>query len=194
MLTLTGPAEAGKSTLLKNFQLLFAPKAFQAEADVWRAVVHLDVVRAVNFVLAAISNPPPTSLNVVGRGQSQPSGRVPADHLRALRMRLSPLRQVELILHKRICGDSPVSSPTISSSLDPPGRPSSRAPETSIRARPGWKALSEIKRPTSPVQDDLQGSRQIIDACKEDIVALWNDPTVQSLMRDRTVALTDYHA
>jgi hypothetical protein len=35
-LAVAGQAESGKSTLLKNFQLQFTPKAFNAEAEAWR--------------------------------------------------------------------------------------------------------------------------------------------------------------
>ena len=46
-----GQSESGKSTILKQFQLFFAPKAFRVEAEAWRAVIHLNLVRSVNFIL-----------------------------------------------------------------------------------------------------------------------------------------------
>ena len=51
-----GQSESGKSTMLKNFQLYFTPKALQAETDAWRAVIHLNLVRSVNFVLDVLSS------------------------------------------------------------------------------------------------------------------------------------------
>ncbi|KIP02960.1 hypothetical protein PHLGIDRAFT_111453 [Phlebiopsis gigantea 11061_1 CR5-6] len=164
-LLLLGQSEAGKSTLLKNFQLLFAPKAFHAEAEAWRAVIHLNLVRAVNFIL---------SHEHLRRQDS-------AESLRHLRMRLSPLRQVELILHRRLCVDS--ASPS-----DAP-----RSPDLSVRVRSGWKGLARIGRPTSMThQDELQNARQIIDACRDDICAMWADDAVQAGLRGQSVVLEDH--
>ncbi|KAI0674729.1 G-alpha-domain-containing protein [Trametes maxima] len=65
-LLLLGQSESGKSTTLKNFQLAFAPKAWRAERASWRAVIQLNLVRSVNFILDALSQemaktPNPTS-------------------------------------------------------------------------------------------------------------------------------------
>ncbi|KAI0344756.1 G-alpha-domain-containing protein [Trametopsis cervina] len=204
-LLLLGQSEAGKSTLLKNFQLLFAPAAFEAEAEAWRAVIHYNLVRAVNFIVEVLGTPaPPASdtSSTVSRSLSSmsnySSGRIgTADRVRALRMRLSPLRQVELMLHERI---SPESSSTSSTacvgSLDdfnPPRKSFERSLDTSIRARPGWKALSRLRRPTSTTQDELLNSRQVIDACRDDIVALWTDQSVREELSKRDTKLEDYH-
>ncbi|THH01144.1 hypothetical protein EW026_g1508 [Hermanssonia centrifuga] len=70
---LLGQSEAGKSTLLKNFQLHFAPKAFEADGEAWRAVIHLNLVRAVNFILEALATsppPPPPSVTTESDGVS----------------------------------------------------------------------------------------------------------------------------
>ncbi|KAI0812622.1 G-protein alpha subunit [Irpex lacteus] len=191
-LLLLGQAEAGKSTLLKNFQLLFAPKAFQAEAEAWRAVIHLNLVRAVNFILEVLSTPSSMSNHSIRHAGSDP--------VRTLRMRLSPLRQVEIILQGRIAPEAQPHSPVVgansSSSDDFNSRSSieSKALETSLRARPGWKALARLKRPTSSTQDELQDSRQVLDACRDDIVALWAEKAVHEDLRRRSVVLDDSHS
>lgn len=51
---LTGQSESGKSTTLKNFQLMNSPKTFKEERLSWRAVVQLNVVRSVRLILDAI--------------------------------------------------------------------------------------------------------------------------------------------
>ncbi|KAI0093160.1 guanine nucleotide binding protein, alpha subunit [Irpex rosettiformis] len=204
-LLLLGQAEAGKSTLLKNFQLLFAPKAFQAETEAWRAVIHLNLVRAVNFILEVFSTPYSTEShsNLNNRSQSSLSNHsarhVLSDPVRTLRMRLSPLRQVEIILHGRIAPESQPHSPVpgssnsssddfnsdLRSSLDV------RLFDTSLRARAGWKALARLKRPTSTTQDELQDARQVLDACRDDIIALWTNAIVQEELRKRAIILDD---
>jgi hypothetical protein len=198
----TGQSEAGKSTLLKNFQLHFAPKAFHAEAEAWRAVIHLNLVRAVNYILeilqvsgstvstvasSSLSYRSTSSLSTVSSGSRQAN----ADSLRGLKIRLSPLRQVELILHRRICVDSAPGSATRN---DQPDRgPSSRA-ELSVKVRSGWKALARVRRPTSSThQDELQDTRQIIDACRDDIIALWADDAVQAGLREGKITLEDHY-
>jgi guanine nucleotide-binding protein G(i) subunit alpha len=197
-----GQSGAGKSTLLKNFQLLFAPKAFEAEAEAWRAVVHYNLVRAVNFILEvlspsssdATSSPVTRSQSSLSHHSSSKPSQSSLDPVRAIRMRLSPLRQVELILHARIA-HSPGAPSDGSDNFNAYALPSAdgRPLETSLRARSGWKALARLKRPTSSTQDDLQDIRQVLDACNDDIVALWLDMQVHEELRKRLVILEDSH-
>lgn len=55
-LLLLGQAESGKSTTLKNFQLHFTPRKFKADAEAWRTVIHLNLLRSVNYVLDLLSS------------------------------------------------------------------------------------------------------------------------------------------
>jgi len=55
-LLLLGQSESGKSTTLKNFQLTFAPQAWQAERASWRAVIQLNLVRSVNVILDVLAD------------------------------------------------------------------------------------------------------------------------------------------
>ncbi|KAJ3551512.1 hypothetical protein NM688_g4660 [Phlebia brevispora] len=195
-LLLLGQAEAGKSTLLKNFQLQFAPKAFHADADAWRAVIHLNLVRAVNLILELLTTPPVSYTGGVNRSVSSLSnyhGRQPtSDPLRHLRMRLSPLRQVELLLQKRLCSDTPTG--LCSPNIDIYQSATVRPPDVTVRAKSGWKALAKLQRPTSSTSqhDELHDARQIIEACKDDIVALWQHEVVHMGLKERDVALEDH--
>lgn len=110
-------------------------------------------------------------------------------------MRLSPLRQVELILHKRLGVDSSSGSSIRSDQLERilSSSSSSRQPDLTVKVRSGWKALARIQRPTSSAnQDELQDTRQIIDACRDDIIALWADEAVQVGLRERKIDLEDH--
>lgn len=103
-------------------------------------------------------------------------------------MRLSPLRQVELILHRRICVESAPSSSLLNEQSD------LQQPDMTLRVRSGWKALGRVRRPSSAShQDELQDTRQIIDACRDDIQALWANETVQAGLRGRTIVLEDHY-
>ncbi|KAJ3722278.1 guanine nucleotide binding protein, alpha subunit [Lentinula raphanica] len=52
---LLGQSESGKSTTLKQFQLLHTPSAFHAERIAWRAVIYLNLVRSVRRILDVLS-------------------------------------------------------------------------------------------------------------------------------------------
>ncbi|KAE9395158.1 G-alpha-domain-containing protein [Gymnopus androsaceus JB14] len=52
---LLGQSESGKSTTLKQFQLLHTPFAFHTERIAWRAVIYLNLLRSVRRILDALS-------------------------------------------------------------------------------------------------------------------------------------------
>ncbi|KAI0370109.1 G-alpha-domain-containing protein [Pilatotrama ljubarskyi] len=52
---LLGQSESGKSTTLKQFQLLHAPAAFSQERLAWRFVIYLNLVRSIRRILEAIA-------------------------------------------------------------------------------------------------------------------------------------------
>ncbi|KZT02234.1 G-alpha-domain-containing protein [Laetiporus sulphureus 93-53] len=58
---LLGQSESGKSTTLKQFQLLHTPAAFHAERIAWRFVIYLNLVRSIRRILEAISPEPETA-------------------------------------------------------------------------------------------------------------------------------------
>ncbi|KAI0360554.1 G-alpha-domain-containing protein [Trametes cingulata] len=117
----------GKSTTLKNFQLMNTPKAFRAESASWRAVVQLNVVRSIRVILEAMTeaqayhattySSPNTPIrthapdlfhsasgsSLRGHHQQQQSQQptLTADHLK-LKLRLSPLIQVEEALLRKL--------------------------------------------------------------------------------------------
>ncbi|KIP03833.1 hypothetical protein PHLGIDRAFT_110379 [Phlebiopsis gigantea 11061_1 CR5-6] len=51
---LLGQSESGKSTTLKQFQLLHTPAAFNSERIAWRFVIYLNLLRSVRRILDAI--------------------------------------------------------------------------------------------------------------------------------------------
>ncbi|OAX38683.1 G-alpha-domain-containing protein [Rhizopogon vinicolor AM-OR11-026] len=52
---LLGQSESGKSTTLKQFQLVHATAAFHADRIAWRAVIYLNLVRSIRRILDAVS-------------------------------------------------------------------------------------------------------------------------------------------
>lgn len=195
----SGQAESGKSTVLKNFQLHFAPEAFHAESEAWRAVIHLNLIRSVNFILDLLPGGP-SSLHSSLHGESsshhsrQLSENALLDDslLRHFRVRLSPLRQVELILVQRLSADDPSRAAVNVEEAMPWYY--GRASEVSIRGGSGWKALLRRKWNTSQAAtrpDELDKARQILHACRQDIAELWGHPDVQHGLEAEGVVLRD---
>ncbi|KAI6155201.1 guanine nucleotide binding protein, alpha subunit [Pisolithus tinctorius] len=53
-LLLLGQAESGKSTLQKQFQLMYSPASLESERISWRTVVYFNVVRSIKKILATL--------------------------------------------------------------------------------------------------------------------------------------------
>ena len=228
----TGQAESGKSTILRNFQLKFAPAAFHAEAEAWRAVIDLNLVRSVTFLLNLLEESSPTSPSpspstapdAAGSSASSgdaeirptsPSGtkimplRRLTDDLRRLRVSLSPLRSIEECLARFISPEHyPRHLSRAGSSSNKGSRnggnptaalPTERAFEVSVRSGSRWKTLFKgsgggggggaMSKARSQEYEEVQNARHVIEACREDIVTLWNHPAVRASLADQSVAL-----
>ncbi|KAI1798059.1 G-protein alpha subunit [Ganoderma leucocontextum] len=221
-LLLLGQSESGKSTLLKNFQMHFTPKALRAESNAWRAVIHLNLVRSVNFIIDLLTNTAgshPTSNSTtyqphgrpqapVGDGASTTSSYTsnshlnqhhhtshtpqPSSEIRRYKLSLSPLRQVEKILARQLSMNETesIAGPSSPRLL---GHPS----EVVVRGGRGWKSLLKLKSPDGPQQPKsnadsaLENARQILDACRGDVIALWTNESVQASLREEGVVLRE---
>jgi guanine nucleotide-binding protein subunit alpha len=53
-LLLLGQAESGKSTLQKQFQLMYSPASLESERMSWRTVVYFNVVRSIKQILTTL--------------------------------------------------------------------------------------------------------------------------------------------
>jgi hypothetical protein len=180
---------------LRNFQLKYAPAAFNAEADAWRIIIDLNLVRSVTFLLSLLGEgdsggSSPRSPSDANAGPTAPSGRelVPLQHLtddlRRLRVSLSPLKRIEQSLSRFISPDNPRSA----------SLPTERAFEVSVRSGSRWKTLFRRNGgSTSSVanhgQEEVQNARSVIEACREDMISLWNHPAVRASLAEQSVAL-----
>ncbi|KAH9990976.1 guanine nucleotide binding protein, alpha subunit [Russula compacta] len=245
---LLGQAESGKSTILRNFQLQYAPTAFHAEAAAWRAVIDLNLVRSVNFLLNLLEEgspgpgPGPSSssgvgssnINVNNCGGSSSADMRPlspsstklmplqrlTDDLRRLRMSLSPLRSIEESLTRFISPDYPRqigvgararggsgsgdsdgdgSGSSSSGNTSPAALLTERAFEVSVRSGSRWKTLFKgsgkdgsggvASKASTQGMEELKNARRVIEACREDMVALWNHPAVRASLAEQKVSL-----
>ena len=185
---------------MRNFQLKYSPAAFNAEAEAWRTIIDLNLVRSVTFLLSLLgegdsssnTSSSPRGPSDADAGPIAPSGGklVPLQHLtddlRRLRVSLSPLKRIEQSLSRFISPDNPRSG----------SLPTERAFEVSVRSGSRWKTLFRrngggggTSSATNHGQEEVQNARSVIEACREDIVALWNHPAVRASLAEQSVAL-----
>jgi len=200
-LLLLGQSESGKSTTLKNFQLIYEPKAFKAERASWRAVIQLNVVRSIHLILGAITHAQAAS-------QSLSSDDSPDDlpqlnpELWTVKMRLAPLLQVEQVLARRLTPlDSGESEPTqLDLSYAEPSRNVLR--ELAVNSTVQWKnAVSRLLKSESEGQDfdseqdinwgDPNDPGLVLHACFADMAQLWGDPTIHKLLEKQNIRLEE---
>ncbi|KIM45068.1 hypothetical protein M413DRAFT_441725 [Hebeloma cylindrosporum] len=211
---LLGQSESGKSSTLKNFQLINSPKAFRNERASWRAVVQLNVVHSVRLILDIITeahaNSSSTTASMVGFSQSRSSsmdsfgsGTTINPELLKLRMRLLPLQQVEEALLRKM---TPAGSAEFEATHLSPltNLPYKRRPgkfrEVAINSTAHWKsafgrlmatARTSVDSAADIDFEDPNDPGVILHACSEDIIQLWNDPTVKQLLKVQKLRLED---
>jgi len=172
---LLGQSESGKSAILRNFQLTFAPSQFHAERPIWKAVIQLNVIRNIKRILEVLTEEWQTTTVVA------PNTR----DLQRIRLGLSPLLFIETNLTKMIS----------------PGEVASQHRDICVRPNGEWKSLIRSRRAGSPpsgVSPDrnyrLQNGTDptsALAALKDDIITLWEDPGVQAVLKKRHVRLEE---
>ncbi|KZT65499.1 G-protein alpha subunit [Daedalea quercina L-15889] len=212
---LLGQAESGKSTTLKNFQLAFSPQHFRTERAAWRTIIQLNLIRSIKRLLEVLQEEWDESAQPLRgggpeadkKGKGKAVDRSPArsppppkatvrfstspltDQHRRMRMRLSPLLPIEEQLTRRLLPDA-----------------NDRLQDVCVRAGSGWKGLlaglqspdaaaaaGQAKEPRRP--STAEGRRDdptaVLAACRDDIVALWEDPVVRAVLKRRGIRLQD---
>ncbi|KAF9465088.1 guanine nucleotide binding protein, alpha subunit [Collybia nuda] len=193
---LLGQSESGKSTTLKNFQILYEPKAFRSERASWRAVIQLNVVRSIHLILDAITraqnNAPSTTSRDSLRGPS-----IGPDLLK-LKLRLSPLLQVEQFLTSRLTavgsGESEPTQLTYSRNFKELAINSTMQWKGAFaRLMTGEKESSDDSSDVEPVSDpnDPNDPGNILHACSDDMISLWSNEVVQELLDIQNLRLEE---
>jgi len=193
---LLGQSESGKSTTLKNFQLINSPKAFRNERASWRAVVQLNVVRSVRFILDTITEASHST-------SESPGPPFVTPELLKLRMRLLPLQQVEESLLRKMtpAGSAELEATHLLPATNIPYKTSAgKFKELAINSTTQWKgafgrliatARASFESAAEIDFEDPNDPGFILHACSEDIIELWNDPTVKMLLKAQKVRLED---
>ncbi|KAJ7124991.1 guanine nucleotide-binding protein alpha-4 subunit [Mycena epipterygia] len=194
---LLGQSESGKSTTLKNFQLINSPKAFRAERPSWRAVVHLNVVRSIRLIINALAEAEAAASAPTPPGPDDPVYPALSPELLTLKMRLLPLQQVEEALLGKLSPEGKTLSPLTNL---PDSTRGGDVPEVYINSTTPWKGAfsrlmnnvrSSVDGPEVNEPQDSRDARQLLHACSEDMIRLWNDPTVKTVLKVHRLRLED---
>ncbi|KAJ6606968.1 guanine nucleotide binding protein, alpha subunit [Mycena sp. CBHHK59/15] len=177
----------GKSTTLKNFQLMYEPKAFRAERASWRAIIQLNVIRSIRIILEALSRAASGyydgSATPRSSVSSQEAVRLDAELL-ALRMRLLSLLQIEDVLARR---------------LDLPDFGHRSEEEVTVNSTVAWKGAffpKQAGRESFDTQqatdwDDPTDPGEAMHARSADMKRLWAHPTVQTILERQGIRLQE---
>ncbi|EPQ53454.1 G-alpha-domain-containing protein [Gloeophyllum trabeum ATCC 11539] len=197
----------GKSTTLKNFQLMNSRKAFRAERAQWRTVIQLNIVRSFRLILeamaeaqAATTSPATSSPSVSPRlrpaDDPDPDPNMPhlTSELLLLKMKLSPLIQIEETLLRALDpeGSSVFGAPylTALTNLPNPERPRGKGVKEIAVNSCAWgtkfsRLLSGEARNSTDVRDEgLEPDEpsHVLHACSDDMIRLWKDPIVREVL------------
>ncbi|KAG6853072.1 hypothetical protein C0991_007064 [Blastosporella zonata] len=182
---LLGQSESGKSTTLKNLQLLYDPKTFGEERALWRAVIQLNVVHSVRVILDALAQVKNETSPASSPDQSRPLN----PELFNLKTRLSPLIQVEQVLTRRLTleelreNEEQLRDNSLNERLDK---------EVTINASRAWKeALVDLSQQTDQANDSDNDPGVVLNACAQDILLLWNDFTVRTLLKEQSIHMEE---
>ncbi|KAJ3758968.1 guanine nucleotide binding protein, alpha subunit [Lentinula raphanica] len=210
-LLLLGQSESGKTATLKNFQLTYAKREWTAERNNWRAVIFLNLVRNVNYILdvlnremSAAALPSPEYIGSSDESSEDNNSFKPKlkfkEKHRLLKLRLGPLRRIQTDLESRFGATAlePQSTPvTTAAPFSNEGSESSRRTlnEFSINSRNGWKSAFEKFRgmraaahadgddtALRKLQEADDEIAEVIAGCRDDMKAIWEDSTVREML------------
>jgi hypothetical protein len=219
---LLGQAESGKSTLQKQFQLMYSPDSLDQERASWRTVVYFNVARSIKRILDILESHgdifdddtpdrPDTaaydSVNSKLTFDDQDATDGPSTHsypssvvtesqrqIATLRLRLSPLVAAEYTLADKLSGGVHVSG----------------SGKGGVFVRDGWQSRSTTRNSFSRsraastpnyslpnldavnVAEAVEEVCRILDASKEDVKTLWRSEVVQKMIKCRRLRLEEW--
>lgn len=168
----------GKSTLLKQFQLVYAPRSLDVERLSWVPVIYSNIIRAVRMIFLELEYE--TSLQVPEEPLSRPDV---CEELSSFRMRVLPLLALESILASELSGGVTLGG----------GR-------AGAYVRQGWQALSapawsSLKSEKADVPNRILETTKMVTRTLADLVddidALWAHDAVKFYLLHRKIRLDD---
>ncbi|KAI0275481.1 G-alpha-domain-containing protein [Gloeopeniophorella convolvens] len=209
---LLGQSESGKSTTLKQFQLLHTPAAFQAERVAWRTVIYLNLVRSVRRILDTISPEreeeeielaDTVSLNSDPRTatSSTPTDpetlRIAAEKHAEYSTLLAPVLELEGRLIRSLREDDEEDEATRLGDGSTPGWSLPRG-ECAVRTTNNWKRALTLGRNRSKTSagpsawwEDPKDPVHVLERCRDGMTRLWGDDWVRHRLIEKRVRLQE---
>ncbi|KAH9988196.1 G-alpha-domain-containing protein [Russula vinacea] len=209
---LLGQSESGKSTTLKQFQLLHTPAAFQAERIAWRFVIYLNLIRSVRRILDTISPEREEevhelldSASLGSDGQSPHSSaqtdpetrRIAAEKYAEYNIALAPALELEGTLIRSLCEDDDEDEATRLGDGSTPGWSAPRG-EYTVRTTSNWKRAFTLRRNRSKQRlsstswcEDPSDPVHVLNRSRDAMVRLWNDEWVRHRLIEKRVRLQE---
>lgn len=200
-LLLLGQSESGKSTTLRQFQLAYTPTAFKAERATWRGVIQLNVVRSIRVILDTVADSLELQRELVAGDDTSSVDHVQLNEEHdGLRQRLERLRIVESKLMAQIRAPAEEGdgfAQRVVQTYDDEGYMSQEPKELAVR--PNWKQPFQrlrLAKPRTSIDSSLDDEyvdepTETIYELRQDMIKLWNDPTVRELLRSRKVRIEE---
>ncbi|KAF8063178.1 G-protein alpha subunit [Lyophyllum atratum] len=177
---LLGQSESGKSSVLRNFQLVFAPQQFESERPAWRTIIQLNLIGSLKLILDILQHEWDST------GDTDAKSPLNRD-LRRIRLGLSPLLFIEQNIMQLI---SPGCTHTHRDLCVRPG--SNWKATLKARTQVPVNGPTDVKRRRS--QNHLNKEidpTSVLVASKDDILVLWNDPNVRAVLKKKGVKMED---
>ena len=156
-------------------------QAFRKERASWRAIIQLNVVQSFHLIMEAMTQ---TQWPRKHDGDEHIHKDLPTlttEHLK-IKQRLSPLLEIEKTLIRQLC--------PISSLRRAPGH-SHSLKEVAVNSASSWKDCFQkfmntdgdsISSEEMINWDDPEDPGTVLHACSEDMIRLWTDPVIQTLL------------
>ncbi|KAJ7641830.1 G-protein alpha subunit [Roridomyces roridus] len=181
---LLGQSESGKSSVLRNFRLAFTPRYFESERVLWRTVIQLNLISSIKKILN-------TMHEEWTEAESASSPTMLTSQHRRLSLALSPLLAFETSISQLIASDAGGNGYGVT--VRPGGGWKDRLTASLGRASGAAPALGVSAEPPtggSGQQDPTQVT-QVLAACRDNIIALWEDDAVRAVLAERDVDLVE---
>ncbi|KAF8598472.1 G-protein alpha subunit [Ceratobasidium sp. AG-I] len=194
-----GQSESGKSTLLKNF-ILSTGGGFDSERALWRLIIFHNLVRSILDLLEEINQP------IHSNAEHPDNDKFHQTHsitFKTMRVRLSPLSQIEDLIASTLSSESPPSTSS-PSPVEPTSIWTTKAncfiPNPEINySSPGWKsALRKLNAgqtsPRSSLEysidfDNASDPGNLLVSFHKDLVELGESKVVWEMLKRRNVRI-----
>ncbi|KAG5646834.1 hypothetical protein DXG03_002211 [Asterophora parasitica] len=179
---------------MSDFQMTYAQRAWAEERDSWKAVILLNLVQSINIVVGVLLE----ELDIARSISSDPADRIISEARSSLSetqasltLRLAPLRQIERDL-KSLLGSGATENDVVPNS-SPHDEGRNILHEFALRSSSGWRTvLDHVRNPTEGKAQQLQRvACDVICGLKDDILQLWKDDIVHTILRTRQIQLED---